>query len=80
MTSTSGPGELGAFLKARRAQLVPQDPGLPEQGSRRKVAQLAAISVGYYTRLEQGRARASASVRLLDALRLLTWWTPGRRA
>ncbi|MBE3012584.1 helix-turn-helix domain-containing protein [Microbispora sp. NEAU-D428] len=80
MTSASGPGELGAFLKARRAQLAPRDLGLPEQDSRRKVAglrreevaQLAAISVDYYTRLEQGRVRASASVlaTLARALRL----------
>ncbi len=80
MTSTSGPGELGAFLKARRAQLAPQDVGLPEPDSRRRVAglrreevaQLAAISVDYYIRLEQGRVRASASVlaTLARALRL----------
>ncbi|MGW4636908.1 helix-turn-helix domain-containing protein [Sphaerisporangium sp. NPDC004334] len=80
MSTVSGPGELGAFLKARRAQLAPQDLGLPEQDSRRKVAglrreevaQLAAISVDYYTRLEQGRVRASASVlaTLARALRL----------
>jgi transcriptional regulator with XRE-family HTH domain len=71
---------LGDFLKARRAQLSPQDVGLPEAGTRRKVAglrreevaQLAAISVDYLTRLEQGRVRASASVlvTLSRALRL----------
>ncbi|HXT94139.1 MAG TPA: helix-turn-helix domain-containing protein [Trebonia sp.] len=63
-------GELGAFLKARRGQLSPRDVGLPDVGSRRKVAglrreevaQLAAISVDYYTRLEQGRVQASAPV------------------
>ena len=73
-------GELGAFLKARRAQLAPRDVGLPEADSPRKVAglrreevaQLAAISVDYYTRLEQGRVRASATVlaTLARALRL----------
>jgi transcriptional regulator with XRE-family HTH domain len=73
-------GELGAFLMARRAQLSPHDFGLPETGSRRKVAglrreevaQLAAISVDYYTRLEQGRVHASAPVlaTLARALRL----------
>jgi hypothetical protein len=55
MTSASGPSELGAFLKARRARLTPQDFGLPETDSRRKVgglrreevAALAAISVDY---------------------------------
>jgi transcriptional regulator with XRE-family HTH domain len=74
------PGELGAFLKARRAQLSPHDVGLPETGTRRKVeglrreevAQLAVISVDYYTRLEQGRVQASAPVlaTLARALRL----------
>jgi transcriptional regulator with XRE-family HTH domain len=72
--------ELGAFLKARRAELSPQPLGLRETGSARKVAglrreevaQLAAISVDYYTRLEQGRVQASASVltALTRALRL----------
>ncbi|MCO5993364.1 helix-turn-helix domain-containing protein [Actinoallomurus rhizosphaericola] len=70
MTPAPDRSELGAFLKARRAQLAPADFGLPDTDSRRKVAglrreevaQLAAISVDYYTRLEQGRVRASASV------------------
>ena len=85
MNSSSGPGELGAFLRARRAQLSPREAGLPETGARRKVAglrreevaQLAVISVDYYTRLEQGRVRASAS-----ALALYTDFgrvAPGRR-
>jgi transcriptional regulator with XRE-family HTH domain len=74
------PDGLGDFLKARRAQLTPHEVGLPETGTRRKVAglrreevaQLAAISVDYLTRLEQGRVRASASVlvTLSRALRL----------
>jgi transcriptional regulator with XRE-family HTH domain len=62
--------QVGEFLRARRAQLTPRDVGLPETGTRRKVAGLrrtevahiAAISVEYYTRLEQGRVRASAAV------------------
>ncbi|MFG2227399.1 helix-turn-helix domain-containing protein [Streptomyces sp. NPDC048644] len=67
--------EIGSFLKARRAALDPADLGLPGGRSRRRVrglrreevAQLAAISVDYYTRIEQGRAHAiSASV--LDAI------------
>ncbi|MFI1919170.1 helix-turn-helix domain-containing protein [Nocardia sp. NPDC020380] len=71
---------LGDFLKARRAQLTPHEVGLPESDNRRKVtglrrtevAQLAAISVEYYTRLEQGRVQASATVlgSLARALRL----------
>ncbi|WP_331729471.1 helix-turn-helix transcriptional regulator (plasmid) [Streptomyces sp. NBC_00028] len=71
---------LGAFLRARRAQLDPQECGLPATDSARRVtglrreevAALAAISVDYYTRLEQGRVRASAPVlaTLARALRL----------
>ncbi|KOV92393.1 MULTISPECIES: helix-turn-helix domain-containing protein, partial [unclassified Streptomyces] len=71
---------LGDFLRARRAQLTPQECGLPEADSARRVAglrreevaRLAAISVDYYTRLEQGRVRASAPVlaTLARALRL----------
>ncbi|WP_327672728.1 MULTISPECIES: helix-turn-helix transcriptional regulator [unclassified Streptomyces] len=62
--------ELGEFLKARRAELSPRTVGLPDPprprrvaGLRREeVAQLAAISTDYYTRLEQGRLQASAPV------------------
>jgi hypothetical protein len=38
MSPAPVPGELGAFLKARRSQLSPHDVGLPETGIRRKVA------------------------------------------
>lgn len=70
MNQPSDASELGGFLAARRAQLTPRDVGLPATDGRRKVAglrrvevaQLAAISVEYYTRLEQGRVRASAVV------------------
>jgi hypothetical protein len=70
MASHSDPRALGEFLKARRAQLDPRECGLPETDSARRVAglrreevaRLAAISVDYYTRLEQGRVRASAPV------------------
>ncbi|MGA4960995.1 helix-turn-helix transcriptional regulator [Streptomyces pseudogriseolus] len=66
---------LGAFLKARRARLSPDDVGLPRYGDRRRVpglrreevALLAGVSAGYYTRLEQGR-QANASPEVLDAL------------
>jgi len=80
MAPARDPAALGAFLKARRAQLSPADFGLPGTDGHRKVAglrreeaaQLAAISVDYYTRLEQGRVQASASVlaTLARALRL----------
>ncbi len=70
MSDRAHPNELGAFLKARRAELTPREASLPDTGSHRRVpglrreevAQLAAISIDYYTRLEQGRIRASASV------------------
>ena len=62
--------ELGVFLRARRSELSPSDVGLPEGGAQRRVAglrreevaQLAAISIDYYTRLEQGRMQPSAPV------------------
>jgi transcriptional regulator with XRE-family HTH domain len=62
--------ELGAFLRARRSELSPSDVDLPEGGRQRRVAglrreevaQLAAISTDYYTRLEQGRMQPSAPV------------------
>jgi transcriptional regulator with XRE-family HTH domain len=55
---------LGGFLRARRAQLLPEDAGLPTSGRRRvpglrreEVAALAGVSSDYYMRLEQGRER-----------------------
>ncbi|MFI6644927.1 helix-turn-helix domain-containing protein [Streptomyces sp. NPDC050504] len=68
------PKALGTFLKTRRAQLEPAGVGLPDPGTprrvpglrREEVAQLAAISTDYYTRIEQGRIQASVPV--LDAL------------
>jgi transcriptional regulator with XRE-family HTH domain len=67
--------ELSEFLRTRRARLKPPDVGLPEHGRRRRVpglrreelAQLAGVSVAYYTRLEQGNSR-SVSVEVLDAI------------
>lgn len=67
--------EIGSFLKARRAALDPAELGLPDGVSRRRVrglrreevAQLAGISVDYYTRIEQGRAHA-ISDSVLDAI------------
>ncbi len=64
---------VGDFLRARRARLRPADVGYPTDPRRRvaglrreEVAVLAGLSVDYYVRLEQGRARPSAAV--LDAL------------
>jgi len=55
--------ELRDFLRSRRARLTPADVGLAsDRGPRRvpglrreELAQLAGLSVDYYTRLEQGR-------------------------
>ena len=65
---------LGQFLRARRAQVTPQQMGLAVYGSRRvpglrreEVAMLAAMSVDYYVRLEQGR-ETNPSAPVLDAL------------
>jgi transcriptional regulator with XRE-family HTH domain len=73
--------ELGAFLRARRAELRPADVGLPQgvnhrrtPGLRREeLSQLAGISVSWYTRLEQGKdvqLSAKAVARLAEALQL----------
>ncbi|MDT0414258.1 helix-turn-helix transcriptional regulator [Streptomyces sp. DSM 41982] len=67
--------ELSEFLRLRRAGLKPQDVGLPELGRQRRVpglrreelAQLAGVSVAYYTRLEQGNA-GNVSAEVLDAV------------
>lgn len=80
MSSDTHGGELGRFLKSRRAALTPAAVGLPDTGQRRRVpglrreevAQLAAISDQYYTRVEQGRLQASTPVlnALAEVLRL----------
>ncbi|MFC5187171.1 helix-turn-helix domain-containing protein [Actinomadura harenae] len=73
--------DLGTFLKSRRARLTPEDVGLISYGTRRRVpglrreelAQLAGVSVQYYTRLEQGQSRNASDgvlAALADALRL----------
>ncbi|MDX3214122.1 helix-turn-helix transcriptional regulator [Streptomyces sp. ME02-6991-2B] len=71
---TSAP--MAEFLRSARSRLTPQEAGLDDPGlgrrrvsglRREELAQLAGVSVDYYTRLEQGRSpRASAEV--LDAL------------
>lgn len=67
---------LGAFLRARRAQVTPEQVGLNAfavhqrrvPGLRREeVALLAGVSPDYYTRLEQGRER-HPSTQVIDAL------------
>ncbi|HEX4221670.1 MAG TPA: helix-turn-helix transcriptional regulator [Pseudonocardiaceae bacterium] len=67
--------ELSEFLRTRRARLTPADVGITGYGRRRRVpglrreelAQLAGVSVAYYTRLEQGNGR-NVSVEVLDAI------------
>jgi hypothetical protein len=62
------------FLTSRRARLTPEQVDLPTYGSRRvtglrrgEVAQLAGVSVEYYTRLERGNL-TGASDGVLDAV------------
>lgn len=69
------PRQLSEFLQTRRARLRPAEVGAGSIGSRRRVpglrreelALLAGVSVDYYTRLEQGRAR-NVSTDVLDAV------------
>ncbi|MBD0669319.1 helix-turn-helix domain-containing protein [Streptomyces sp. CBMA156] len=73
------------FLVSRRARLHPDEVGIPVHGTRKvsglrreEVADLAAMSVEHYTRLERGHAsRVSDTVldAVCDALRL----SPGER-
>jgi transcriptional regulator with XRE-family HTH domain len=77
---------MAEFLRARRARLRPADAGLPA-GSRRRtpglrreeVAQLADISVTYYTFLEQGRD-VRPSEQVMDALARALRLTAAERA
>jgi transcriptional regulator with XRE-family HTH domain len=75
--------ELGDFLRARRAELTPEQTGVATYGTprrvpglrREEVAALAGLSVNYYTRIEQGEGHqmsgqvmeAIAEALLLDA-------------
>jgi transcriptional regulator with XRE-family HTH domain len=67
--------ELREFLTSRRACITPQQAGLPQYGGRRRVpglrrdelANLAGVSVEYYTKLERGNAQG-VSDSVLEAL------------
>ncbi|WP_251094681.1 helix-turn-helix transcriptional regulator [Streptomyces sp. Caat 7-52] len=67
--------ELSEFLRSRRARLKPEDVGLAAFGRHRRVpglrreelAQLAGVSVAYYTRLEQGNG-PNVSAEVLDSI------------
>jgi transcriptional regulator with XRE-family HTH domain len=65
---------LGAFLRARRELVTPEQAGVVAYGRRRvpglrreELAMLAGVSAAYYVRLEQGRDR-HPSEQVLDAL------------
>lgn len=73
--------EIRAFLKTRRDRLTPEAAGLTSWGTRRRVsglrreevAQLAGISVEYYTRLERGQVGGlspAVTASVASALRL----------
>ncbi|MEU4667500.1 helix-turn-helix transcriptional regulator [Amycolatopsis sp. NPDC023774] len=73
--------ELGDFLRSRRAALTPAETGVPTYGTprrvpglrREEVAQLAGVSVNYYTRIEQGESHQmsdSVMEAIASALRL----------
>ncbi|QLD12093.1 helix-turn-helix transcriptional regulator [Microbacterium oleivorans] len=69
---------LASFLRARRERLRPEDVGLPAGARRRveglrreEVAQLALMSVDYYTRLEQERGPQPSPQMLASLTRAL---------
>ncbi|MEV6865879.1 helix-turn-helix transcriptional regulator [Streptosporangium subroseum] len=72
---TTGANDLGGFLRSRRERLTPAAAGIESGATHRRVpglrreelAELAGVSVGYYTRLEQGIS-GSASAAVIDAL------------
>src|SRR5919198_450656 len=91
--------ELSEFLRTRRARLKPEDVGLPDFGRHRRVpglrreelAQLAGMSVAYYTRLAKPKQhkkkpaartqQVRASLRqLLDSIDGFPAYISGRRS
>ncbi|MFJ9693804.1 helix-turn-helix transcriptional regulator [Kitasatospora sp. NPDC101183] len=75
MSTASAATTMGEFLRTRRSLLHLDDVQLPDFGGQRRVAglrreeiaQLAGVSVDYYTRMEQGRV-PNPSAAVLDAL------------
>ncbi|HLY24812.1 MAG TPA: helix-turn-helix transcriptional regulator [Aggregatilineales bacterium] len=70
--------QLSEFLRSRRARIALSDVGLPNIGRRRtpglrreEVAQLAGVSVDWYTWLEQGRAINPSEQVLTSIARIL---------
>jgi transcriptional regulator with XRE-family HTH domain len=77
--------ELARFLRAMRARVTPEEVGLPSHGARRtpglrrqEVAQLAAVSIDWYIRVEQGRA-GTPSAAVLDAIAEALRLSPAER-
>ncbi|MCX4679133.1 helix-turn-helix transcriptional regulator [Streptomyces sp. NBC_01433] len=78
-TSRGRNNDLGEFLKARRAEVTPEQAGLPAVGHprrvkglrREEVAQLASLSAEYYTRIEQGRLQGASAPALAAIARAL---------
>lgn len=71
-------GELADFLRRARARLAPSDVGLTDGARRRtpglrreEVAQLAGMSVDYYTRMEQSRGPRPSRQMLTSLARAL---------
>ncbi|MFC4913051.1 helix-turn-helix transcriptional regulator [Actinomadura gamaensis] len=74
MTANEAGNRLGAYLRARRDLVTPEQAGIPAGGNRRvpglrreELALLAGISADYYLRLERGRD-SHPSPQVLDAL------------
>jgi len=75
VTAVSHKDDVREFLISRRAHVTPERAGLPDYGGERRVpglrreevAQLAGVSLDYYTRLERGNIRG-ASESVLNAL------------
>ncbi|WP_410575157.1 helix-turn-helix transcriptional regulator [Amycolatopsis sp. cmx-4-61] len=74
MSDTSEGNRLGAYLRARRGLVTPEQAGIAAGGTRRvpglrreELAMLAGISADYYLRLERGRD-THPSPQVLDAL------------
>ncbi len=74
MEGMSTKDEVREFLVSRRANVTPQQAGIPGFGERRvpglrreEVAMLAGVSLDYYTRLERGNIRG-ASGSVLEAI------------
>jgi transcriptional regulator with XRE-family HTH domain len=84
-TMTARRDELAAFLRAARERVRPEDVGLPALGRRRtpglrrqEVAELAAVSVDWYVRLEQGRVGTPGSA-VLDGIAAALLLSPAER-